>query len=41
MSGWSLATHMAIWILIAGSPVIFIWFLVEVVRLARRKDRDQ
>ena len=36
MSGWALATDAAIWTLIGGSLVVFGWFLVEVVRLARR-----
>ena len=36
MSGWELATDAAIWTLIGGSLVVFGWFLVEVVRLARR-----
>lgn len=37
MNVWALATHVAIWILIAGSLAIFAWFLVEVVRLARER----
>lgn len=42
MSGWQLATDVAVWILIAGSIGVFAWFLVEVVRLGRRgRRRDQ
>ena len=39
MSGWSLATSVAIWTLILGSVSVFAWFLAEVVRLARRRSR--
>lgn len=39
MSGWAIATHVAIWILIGGSLAVFAWFLVEVRRLARRRAR--
>jgi hypothetical protein len=37
MNVWALATHVAIWILIAGSLAIFTWFLVEVMRLAQER----
>lgn len=36
MSGWALATDVAIGVLIGGSIGVFLWFLTEVVRLARR-----
>ncbi|MBW3553527.1 MAG: hypothetical protein KY466_08455 [Gemmatimonadetes bacterium] len=39
MSGWALATEVAIWTLILGSAAVFGWFLAEVARLARRRDR--
>jgi hypothetical protein len=35
MNVWSVATQLAIWTLIAGSLIVFGWFLVEVIRLAR------
>lgn len=35
--GWSIATEVAIWVLIGGSVIVFGWFLAEVVRLARRR----
>ena len=37
MSGWALATDLAIWILIVGSVVVFGWFLLEVARMAARR----
>lgn len=37
MSGWALATDLAIWTLIVGSVVVFGWFLIEVARLAARR----
>lgn len=39
MSGWALATELAIWTLILGSVAVFGWFLAEVARLARRPER--
>lgn len=39
MSGWALATHVAVWVLIVGSLAVFGWFLAEVVRLARKRRR--
>lgn len=39
MSGWALATDIAIWTLILGSLAVFGWFLTEVARLARRRGR--
>lgn len=39
MSGWAVATGLAVWILILGSVAVFGWFLAEVARLARRRKR--
>lgn len=39
MSGWALATDLAIWTLILGSVAVFGWFLAEVARLAGRSGR--
>lgn len=36
MSGWALATNVAIGILIVGSLAVFVWFLLEVLRIAAR-----
>jgi hypothetical protein len=42
MNLWTLATDVAIWVLIAGSLGVFAWFLVEVVRLVRaRLERER
>lgn len=41
MSGWGIATVVAIWTLLIGSVAVFVWFLSEVVRVARRGHRDQ
>lgn len=41
MSPWGVATVIAIWILLIGSVGVFVWFLAEVIRMARRQgDRD-
>jgi hypothetical protein len=32
---WALATELAIWTLIVGSLAVFVWFLLEVVRLVK------
>lgn len=41
MNGWAWATEIAIWTLIVGSLVVFGWFLIEVIRLARRNRPPQ
>lgn len=41
MSGWGIATEIAIRVLLVGSVGVFAWFLVEVARLARGWDNDE
>lgn len=40
MSGWAVATDVAIWTLILGSSAVFAWFLAELVLLTRRRRDD-
>ena len=37
MSAWGVATSVAIWTLLTGSVGVFVWFLAEVIRIARRR----
>lgn len=37
MSGMAVATWVSVAVLVAGSVLVFVWFLVDLVREARRR----
>lgn len=41
MTGLELATRIAIWVLAGGSLAVFVWFLSELLRMARSPGEDE
>lgn len=41
MSGYAVWTEVAIWVLVIGTPAIFVWFLTDAARLLQGLGREE